>query len=425
MEKKNTVEKGDDFELRSLGIIQKVIEEEQLGHLSKHLRVYTKNDKGYYSSKRKKEIKFDITIEVWPPGAERFALIYIIECKNNSKRVPVDDIEEFHSKVQQVSGVNVKAIFISNAPLQEGGYNIAESVGMMWIQGESSEDYKIVLHKRSKSYRPKKLPIVKSTLKEGLIDTGVELVEKLVDQKLIGVFNKKSNSQIAYKIDRLSKEDIEKIANFQLDKINPGRLENGRVLSTKTLTRFLKEYEGITIVDIDAQDELLGKCDIENKIIGINKSIKNTNRELFILGHEYGHFILHQRLSIGQMTYESFDDSEYNFRTRKHDLKNPKNWIEWQANFFSSSLVLPKPLFMVMLWKCQDSMNMQRGKIHLDDQYYNIKAFRELIRKLAYRFDVSQTTVIFKLKEMGLINDQSRMKSIGQIIEEYKEGLVV
>lgn len=143
----NTTQIGDNFESRSLAIIKKVIEDEQLGYLGKHLKIFTKNDKGYYSHHRKGEIYFDIIIEVWPPGANRYVLIYFIECKDYQTRVPINDVEEFHKKIEQVSGVNAKGIFISNSPLQKAAYNYAESVGMMLIQAEAVDNYNIILHK--------------------------------------------------------------------------------------------------------------------------------------------------------------------------------------------------------------------------------------------------------------------------------------
>ena len=78
--KLNTVEIGDKFESKSLDIIKKLIEEEQLGHMTEYIRIFQKKE--YYSTLRKKNIKFDLTIEVWPPGANRYVLLYIIECKS-------------------------------------------------------------------------------------------------------------------------------------------------------------------------------------------------------------------------------------------------------------------------------------------------------------------------------------------------------
>jgi hypothetical protein len=52
----------------------------------------------------------------------------------------------------------------------------------------------------------------------------------------------------------------------------------------------------------------------------------------------------------------------------------------------------------------------------------HIRAFYEIVNKLAYRYYVSKTTIIYKLYEMNLINNQSRLKSVGQLVDEYTEG---
>ncbi|MEJ7684439.1 MAG: hypothetical protein WKG06_42655 [Segetibacter sp.] len=54
--------------------------------------------KAYYSSKREKDIIFDVTIETTLPNADKYSILTIIECKNLNKKVTVDDIEEFGSK---------------------------------------------------------------------------------------------------------------------------------------------------------------------------------------------------------------------------------------------------------------------------------------------------------------------------------------
>jgi Zn-dependent peptidase ImmA (M78 family) len=423
LKKLNTVEIGDKFELKSLGIIKKMIEEEQLGHLTEHIRIFQKKE--YFSSLRKKNIKFDLTIEVWPPGANRYVLLYIIECKDFDKRVPVNKIEDFHSKILQVAGVNVKGIFISNSPLQEGGFNLAESTGMMVIEGESCEDYKIILHRKSRQTEPHAIPLITDTIDRSIIDEGSKHIERLIDKKILSSFQIISrDNRISFGIDKLSKEDIEKISKDELDKIDPKILTNAHTLSTKKLIEYLKNEYKVSICDIN-DASILGSCDYNNNTIGLNTLIRNTNRELFILAHEFGHYTLHQRLSIGQTLYNSFNDFELNFKTGKHDLNNPRQWIEWQANYFAASLTLPKAQFLAHLWKCQDQLNKSRGTIFLDDQYQNIKDFNEITKRLAYLFNVSKTSIIYRLKEMELINNQSSLKSIGQVIEDYKDELFI
>jgi hypothetical protein len=89
----NTVKIGDDFEAKAKGVIQKIINNHELSINPAHCTV--KEKVKYYSVKRKKDIIFDLSIEVKHPNANKPFLVCIIECKNLSKAVHVDDIEEF------------------------------------------------------------------------------------------------------------------------------------------------------------------------------------------------------------------------------------------------------------------------------------------------------------------------------------------
>jgi Zn-dependent peptidase ImmA (M78 family) len=202
-------------------------------------------------------------------------------------------------------------------------------------------------------------------------------------------------------------------------------IAQGRSMSFKKLKEYIEDCEKVLVLDYAESADILGWCDIRRMKIGVNPLIRNTSRELFILAHEYGHFILHQKLVIGQKEYDNFLDPEYNFKTGRYDLTNPKNWIEWQANYFASSLIIPKVQFLARLWWCQDRLSLRRGLIYLDDQYSNRQKFNELITKMAYILNVSKTTIIYKLKEMELIEDNSRTKSIGQIISEYRSDFII
>ena len=92
----NTVKIGDDFENKSKKLIKKIIDNHELSVIPAHCTVHDK--KKYYSSKREKEIEFDLSIEVKHPNAKKPTIVWIVECKNLGHRVPVDDIEEFESK---------------------------------------------------------------------------------------------------------------------------------------------------------------------------------------------------------------------------------------------------------------------------------------------------------------------------------------
>ncbi len=167
----------------------------------------------------------------------------------------------------------------------------------------------------------------------------------------------------------------------------------------------------------------LGTCDIDKKIIGISEEIIGTSRELFVLCHELGHFILHQNLSINQELLNSFSDTKKNFVNKKISLENPKQWIEWQANYFAVSFLLPKTSIIIQLWKIKRRMGLQKGNLIIDDNNYS--EYQKIIKALAYHFETSQTSIIYRLKELNLITNNSRLKSIGELMELYKEDLFI
>jgi len=413
----NTVKKGNQFEEKSLEIIENLKENGLFG-VKEFLNIIPKAK--CYSELRKGEIEFDLVIEFKPPNADRPMMTYFIECKNYGKRVPVEQVQKFHSDITQVSGVNAKGIIISNGPFQKSAYNFAESTGMMVIEGESVENFKIIHYKRS-SENKSSIPFIKELINHNLLDDGLRSMEKLIDGELLNLLTK-ANSNITYGIDRLSRDDIDEISKEELDKINQDLLIQAYGLSVKELSEFIVNEYGIEIQHFaPKENKYLGTCDIDNKIIGISKKIVDTPRELFVLGHEFGHYILHQRLAINQELMNSFSDSKYDFSIGKNRLENPRHWVEWQANYFSASLILPRTSIVAKTWQYSNS----KSNLVFDDNYSNQKKFRRIIERLANHFNVSKTSVIYRLKELNMITDNTNTKSIGELISQWKSEYFV
>lgn len=124
----NTVEKGDALEDQAFDILQVELSKGRLGIDSASGRIFKK--KGYYSRDREKDIIVDISIEVWPPGAQNYSLLWVCECKNYGHAVPVDDVEEFKAKLDQISGKNVKGVIASRNSFQSGAISFAKNQGI-------------------------------------------------------------------------------------------------------------------------------------------------------------------------------------------------------------------------------------------------------------------------------------------------------
>lgn len=82
--------------------------------------------KGYFSKDRNAEIIFDIAVELFELGAPTFSVLWLIECKDYpTRKVKVDEVEEFWSKMQQVAA-NKGSIF-TRFGFEKGALEYAES----------------------------------------------------------------------------------------------------------------------------------------------------------------------------------------------------------------------------------------------------------------------------------------------------------
>jgi predicted helicase len=123
----NTTEKGTSFELKVYGLLKELLDTDRF-FINGHYRLCHR--KKYFSTARQSEICVDLSIEY--SRAEGFVpnLFVLIECKDYSKSIPVDDIEEFYTKSEQITGANKKCIFITTANLQQAALNFASAKGI-------------------------------------------------------------------------------------------------------------------------------------------------------------------------------------------------------------------------------------------------------------------------------------------------------
>lgn len=397
----NTVKVGDKFEQKSYDLIVKAIKNEELGISESSAKVFQK--KGYYSRDREKDIIFDLSIEIWPKNADRYTLLYLIECKSSTvKRVPVDDVEEFYAKIIQVAGINVKGVMISDNSFQEGGITFAKNKGMMLIEVDNSGEHDIILHKTDK---------VQNSVQE--VETDIDIVFEAFIHKILGL-------QKIIGLKKLSTDDIELLAYHVL--IECEQLSKPIVfddfikqLSDRYLLKFSIESNLETVND----KKILGYFSNINNTILIDNSVVSSSRLGFVLGHELGHYFLHRDLKLNQEKYNNFEDSEYNFFLDKHLLKNDKNWLEWQANRFAISLFLPKDLFLGYLFAFRKFLGISNYRhIYLDDQRINQEDYRKTVDYLAGTFNISKVAVRYRIDELKIITHAETKNDIGSYIRK-------
>ena len=125
---KNT---GIQLENDVYSIVEQLVKSNQFLLSNPYVKIHKK--KSYYSKDREANIIFDVTVEKYLKDPDKHpnihpSIVVVIECKDYSKNIPVDDIEEFHAKLQQIGADNTKGIMITRyGSFQEGTVKYATS----------------------------------------------------------------------------------------------------------------------------------------------------------------------------------------------------------------------------------------------------------------------------------------------------------
>lgn len=141
---------GKEFEEIVFNTITKLIKSNQFMLSEPYIKVI-RNAK-YYSKDREANIICDISVEKYLEDPDSNpalnpAIIVVVECKDYSGAVPVDDVEEFHSKLQQIGADNTKGIMITHTGgFQRSALNYAHSKGIPLARILPNEQVSYVLN---------------------------------------------------------------------------------------------------------------------------------------------------------------------------------------------------------------------------------------------------------------------------------------
>ncbi len=170
--------------------------------------------------------------------------------------------------------------------------------------------------------------------------------------------------------------------------------------------------------------KILGKFCFNPRAIFVDKSISEDFRQKFVLGHEFGHLVLHRKLLIQKKDYTDLNitDTEKDLVTGKKILSTTRDWLEWQANRFSSALIIPRATFFAALIEVQNSLGIHRnlGRVYLDEQRYSFHDYQQTLDKLKDIYHVTKKSLEIRLNELDLLTDV-RGKNTDHISELFME----
>lgn len=166
---------------------------------------------------------------------------------------------------------------------------------------------------------------------------------------------------------------------------------------------------------------ILGKTQFKPLGIFIDISLKDNPLFNIVLGHEFGHVVLHKSVNLKQTGYEDQEQVETtrDSVTGKKILRTPRDWLEWQAGRFSRAILMPRATFQTALIEKQKEMGINRnqGHILLDNIGYSWRDYKDIKKYLMTLYYVNSASVKYRLEELGILIDQtySNTKHISKI----------
>ncbi|WP_426168558.1 ImmA/IrrE family metallo-endopeptidase [Pseudoduganella sp. R-34] len=424
----NSTKKGDTLEHAIERVFNNMLKAGDFWCNPKLCSVHRK--KGYYSKDREKDIVFDVSIECHLPGAERYSMVTLIECKNYSHSVPVDDVEEFYAKAQQVAAANVKLVLASNSAFQEGVVKFAKSkgIGLLRYFGDANTKWELY---RTPSAGPTWGKDALDDAMRGIVS--VEVGESDVDFCMLSpksathsfweffedLYLSAPDGAGAYIVFRNPKgkpscivpfialEELEVTCDKVLKSIG---YQEGKVSLEDICLREAKEH-GLVVSHHTSppvrgsRKPVLGQISFAPLEIQLFGGPANEGRSRFTLAHELAHHLLaHGDFMAGEFC----DEDDFSIARRRGSLAPDVARLEVQANMFAACLLMPERHFRADFNRLINWLalpNRGFGALFLDDQLCNYQSFHRITSELMERYGVSREAAAIRLEGLGLLRD--------------------
>lgn len=429
----STTAKGTSLERRIRDLFQTEIDADRFWAKKKNCRVFWR--KGYFSKDRGTEIVFDVAIEVYLPGARDYSCLVLIECKNYTHSVPVNDAEEFFAKVQQVAAANVKAVIASTASFQYGAREFAKSKGMGLMRYFGPEDFKWEL-KRSASAAaqttsPEDAELVASALSletfhslafdlylQSPVRDTASLWDFFEDLMLDSALTQEQARRVANRRSKLTsqvpfceKGELESRAVDILAALDysGGEVDLDLLCERESARTGLKIERGVHPSSPTVGATVLGRITFDPLVIQVYAaSSSHRGRDRFTLAHELAHYLLdHGRF----LVRESCDDKDFALQRSTAFEGTDVARLEFQANFLAAGLLMPRTHVAADFYRLVRALEIPNrgfGPLYVDDQLCNLQNFDAVTSGLMQRYGVSRSAVKIRLESLGLLRDGRR-----------------
>lgn len=429
MAKKSTKRRGDMLEDAVYQYFKREIEENRFWASKERCRIFQK--KKYFSRDRGSMIEVDVSIELYLPDADEYSSVVLIECKNYTHSVPVDDTEEFFAKVQQIAAANSKAVLVSTGAFQSGTRSYATAKGIGLLRYFSPEQVKWELRRSpSSSYgNSSSSSAVSVALSDPAFvsnhfdfycqsprrDTNSirDFFEDLVSDaglepdELALVRNRQSPQTV--RVQYIERKVLEELGESIVRGASYGR----GIVSLDEICDIEAKRSGL-VVNTDVVPSLgsgvgvtpLGAIRFDPLEISIFKTVsQNRERERFTLAHELAHYFLDHGRYIGR---ESCDEGDITGVVGVDIDSSEISRLEFQANFLAASILMPWHTFFAdfrTLLEYAGVPQKRHGALYVDDQPCNLQTYMYVTSHLMREYGVSRAAVKIRLQALDLLHD--------------------
>ena len=231
-------------------------------------------------------------------------------------------------------------------------------------------------------------------------------------------FNSKANG-----VPILSKNQIEYIAKMILADYNPRLLDKPMALDVED---FSEIYAGLAIdyKDLTHDRSILGMIVFNDGYVPVYDAKENRTEILsakegtilidnsllednqrgrcrFTHCHEVAHWVLHRRIYAatgGRFSCRTIDIESIG----KKQLMTDEDWMEWQADYLASALLLPADIFTKTIKRYINMLGMEDWFNNMGINPERDIWAEEVALRMAKLFDVSLTAAKIRIKSLGL-----------------------
>lgn len=237
---------------------------------------------------------------------------------------------------------------------------------------------------------------------------------------------------------RLRQEQIESMARALLRRVDPSCLITpGPVPMLKVLEQVIADtglkYD---FVDLGPKKDLdlRGVTRFKTGEILLDETLKSDGRTQFLfftIAHELGHWLIqrHQPIFLGEpgVATEDLEDEVGNFFIGANIPNTTRRWVEWQANQFASSLILPYEAVAITMKEANESFGNygeRATRIYINQSREGVDLARRILQQIALKFMVSWKQVEMRLSTLGFLEYQNSAAAAHPLFKSEFEDVV-